>query len=72
MKRNIHHTGYCPKIEAEREIILGVAEFNVVGAPNTQNKVTSFQCPDAINCSFRKEHVDGLCPLADINNLRPT
>lgn len=71
MKRKVYHSDYCPKIENNREIILNIADFNVVGTLKTQYKITSFQCPDAINCQFHKEHFKGLCPVADTLNLQP-
>lgn len=70
MQRKIYHIGYCPEIENDREIILKIADFNVVGNLRTQHKIISFQCPDAVNCRFHKEHFKGLCPVVDTLNLQ--
>lgn len=70
MNRKIYHTGYCPQIEDERTIILNIADSSTFYS-GRQYVVSSFQCRDAANCSFHKNHFDGLCPLSDIPNPEP-
>lgn len=68
MRQAKSHTGYCPLIDSERTITLICAEFRVVGCSGTQLSVKDFRCLDSEKCQFHKEHIKGLCPLADIPN----
>ncbi len=65
MGRKIYHTGYCPLLSTEREIILSIGDYDVVGSSGTRHSITGFQCPDAVDCKYRKESTTGLCPLVD-------
>lgn len=69
MGRKIHYSGYCPLLSVEREIILSIGDFNVVGSSGMQHSITGFQCPDAMGCKYRKESATGLCPLVNTYTL---
>lgn len=60
---SVVHRGYCPKIDADRQIVVELFAYDVAHKTSKQYRKRRFICPDWEGCPYLPE--GDFCPLAN-------